>query len=479
MNWSLFLGHFLASLFEVKRRVLILFLLTCIAIGLILVTEEPTFKTSWILLLPGKERASTINLDNLGEARSNGANAYGSVSISPKNTYKEIALSDAVIINAAQKYGVEAVAFSKPKITLIDQTPAMKFTLVGESRDELSYRANLYNDTFHETLDELRQNEIDRNYKGVENSLADTKSRLANARQAIVNHQTQSEFISEQQFQRWMNDAQGLRTQKNQTDIEVARLEATILTLLFQLGISSEQAEALILLLSNPAIKSNLQRLSTQVTKQVELRSQYAEKNPLRKQVDREVSALVNEVRNALQDVPEINGISDQNLFALLSDEAAVTIQGIAASLARFDGLNAQSDALSQQQKAYQEKIKYDTQNAATLADLQREHQIAEAIFSSALAKLDTSRLDIYSTYPLTQLLTRPGDTIVRDRLKTKILILALLMVFALLCLAMTLEQMRKTLVKEADDKESAPVSSALKSQWHNTTDVMPTYYSS
>ena len=134
MNWNLFLNHFVASLLTIKFRLFILILLSVTAIGLCLTLEKPKYKTSWVMLLPGTERASTINLDNLGEARSNGSNAYGSVSISPKNTYKEIALSDAVISKAAEQYGVKAVAFSKPKITLIDQTPAMKFTLVGESQ---------------------------------------------------------------------------------------------------------------------------------------------------------------------------------------------------------------------------------------------------------------------------------------------------------------------------------------------------------
>ena len=58
----------------------------------------------------------------------------------------------------------------------------MKFSLVGESAEELDYRANLYNDTFHATLDELRRNEIERNYQGVENNLAEAKQRLARDR---------------------------------------------------------------------------------------------------------------------------------------------------------------------------------------------------------------------------------------------------------------------------------------------------------
>jgi len=467
MNWGLFLQHFLASLFAVKFRILFLLLIAFAAIGLLLATESPSYKTSWVILLPGTERASTINLDNLGEARSNGSNAYGSVSISPKNTYKEIALSDAVINSAAERYGVEAVAFSKPKITLIDQTPAMKFTLIGESEEELAYRATLYNDTFHATLDELRTNEIERNYQGIENNLADAKQRLADARQAIVNHQNESNFISEKQFQRWMDDAEGLRTEQTKTEIEASRLEATLVTALYQLGISSEQAEGMLLLLSNPSIQSNLRKLiSEQITKQIDLRSQYAEENPLRKKIDREVAALSRELHNALKDVPNIENINDARLFALLSNDAANTIQSIASSLATFDGLNAQSKALKEQQQQYQQRIRAHTQDAATLADLQRDHQIAEAIFSSALAKLDTSRLDIYATYPLTQLLTQPGGTITRDRLQSKIMILAIVMIFGLLSLATSLTHMRRTLIAKA----SKPKTSMTKAQTNVST---------
>lgn len=479
MNWGLFLQHFIASLLAVKFRVLFLLAITVCSIGLMLVTETPKYKTSWIVLLPGTERASTINLDNLGEARSNGSNAYGSVSISPKNTYKEIALSDAVINKAAQEYGVNANAFSKPTITLIDQTPAMKFSLVGESEEELGYRANLYNDTFHVTLDELRNNEIERNYQGVENNLAEAKQRLANATQAIVDYQTRTDFFSEQQFQRWMNDTESLRTEQTKTDIEASRLEATLVTSLYQLGISSAQAEAMLLLLSNPTIKSNLLRLSSQISKQIDLRSQYAKENPLRKKVDREVAALTGELRSTLQDIPEVESINNTRLFALLSDDAALTVQTIAKSLATFDGLNAQSSALKEQQQQYQQRIKAHTQDAATLADLKRDHQIAEAIFSSALAKLDTSRLDIYATYPLTQLLTQPGGTIVRDRLQSKIMILAIVMIFGLLSLAMTVANMRATLLAKPNNQRSsthnAQQKKSPKQQHRDLIALMPT----
>lgn len=447
MNWGLFLNHFIKALLAIKLRIVLLGVIVIGLLGLYLIFEKPTYKTSWVLLLPGTERASTINLDNLGEARSNGGNAYGSVSISPKNTYKEIALSDAVINQAAEVYGVAAIAFSKPRITLIDQTPAMQFTLVGEEQEELSYRANLYNDVFHTTLDTLRKNEIDRNYLGIENNLAEAKARLAKARQDVVAHQTESNFISEQQFQRWMDDAELLRTEKTQADIRSAQLAATLTTSLRQLDISSAQAEALLLAISSPSIKTSLDRLSAQLTERTSHRSQFASENPIRKKTEREVNALTQEIRAKLAKVPNIEKISDNQLFSLLSESTKQNIQTVAAALAELDGLNAQSMALQSSQEQYQARIKAHTQDAATLSDLQRDHQIAEAIFSSALAKLDTSRLDIYATYPLTQLLTRPGATIKRDRLKSKLMIVAGILIFGMLSIAMTLAHMRKLLI--------------------------------
>jgi len=160
MNWNLFMHYFIGALLELKFKLFSLLLASITLLTLYLALETPSYKTSWIILLPGTERASTINLDNLGEARTNGVNAYGSVSISPKNTYKEIALSDAVISVAAKSYGVPTDTFTKPRITLIDQTPAMQFSMKGEIRNELMFRAKLYNKTFHDTLDKLRSNEM-------------------------------------------------------------------------------------------------------------------------------------------------------------------------------------------------------------------------------------------------------------------------------------------------------------------------------
>lgn len=450
MNWTIIFNYIIRSALRVKIKLLGLFILVCLLLGLYLMLEKPSYKTSWVILLPGTDRTSTISLDNLGEARSGGANAYGRVAISPKNTYKEIALSDAVIGKAAQKYGVEATAFSKPRITLIDQTPAMQFTLKSNSSDELYKRANLYNNTFHETLDELRDNEIERNYQGIENNLAEAKQRLNQARENIVDYQNQSDILAEEQFKRWLNDAEQLRTDLTKTSVELASVGAVVNTSLSQLGLSKNQAEALLVLQSSKAIETLVTELSELLTTKAQLEVTYAGQNPVRKKNQREIDNLTQKIRHSLAPVPGLNAIPDSKLYGLLSDNVINNIDFVNNNISKFNGLKAQKLALSQRLEEYQQRIKIHTKDAAKLADLQRDHQIAEAIFSSALAKLDTSRLDIYATYPLTQLLTQPGATIKRDRLKSKLMIIAAVFVFGMLGLAIVLIDVRKSIIEEA-----------------------------
>lgn len=450
MNWPLFFGYLRYAIGVLKFKLALLGLVVVGLLGLYLMLESPSYKTSWVMLLPGTERASTINLDNIGEARSNGANAYGSVSISPKNTYKEIALSDAVINSAANQYGVEANAFSKPRIQLIDQTPAMKFTLVGESKEDLITRAKLYNDTFHQVLDALRSNEIERNFDGIELNLEQAKIRLQQARQDIVDYQIKTSFFSDNQFTRWTDDTEQLRVEHTGVEIEIKSLGAKLTAALGQLGITGDQANALLTLQANPLVPSTLQALSEKHAELAVAKSVYGSENPIRKVLEKERKHLVSETRLLLKGVPGLDMLSDSKLYGLISVSNSELIKTVNALLAEQQALLVKRDAMQLSREQYLERVKSHAQDSATLSDLQRVHQIAEAIFSSALAKLDTSRLDIYATYPLTQLLTSPGATVKRDRLKSKLMILAGIIIYGLLCLAMTLATIR-TLILASD----------------------------
>lgn len=471
MNWPLFLRAFLHAAWTLKIQMTVIFIITVIIAVSYAKLEAPKYKTSWIILLPGTERTSTINIDNMGEARSSGKNAYGSVSISPKNTYKEIALSAAVIQQAANEYGVEPQSFSKPKIKLIDQTPAMEFTLKGASSEELENRAKLYNDTFHSVLDRLRKNEIERHYKGVEGNLSEAKSRLRIAREAILEYQSTSNIVSDEQFQTWLNDAEQLRTRQSEKEVSLAAVEAKLEAELAQLGITAEQAEAFLLLQANPANQSALNVLSDKLTQLASIQKIYGKQNPQRRHLENEVAGIRQSLAQNLFSVPELSSIKRPQLYGLLSTGIGETLQNTNQRIAQFKGTKAELEALAKQRINYASRIREHATEAAQLSDLKRSHQIAEAIFSSALAKLDTSRLDIYATYPLTQLLTEPGGTIKRDRLQAKLMIVALFLAFGLLSLALIFTRLRKLLTindngaSTNDETQQMPLFSTLNTK--------------
>jgi len=266
-----------------------------------------------------------------------------------------------------------------------------------------------------------------------------------------VDYQTGSSIISEEQFQRWMNDAEELRTNKTTISTNLAQLNDSITTSLDQLGVSKNQVQALLTLQANPAVTKTLDTLSQKLAEQASAKLLYAKAHPTRQKVDREVSSLSKSVRSMLSTLPDVKQIPDMQLYGLLAPVNTKTIQNLNIQLANYDGLLAQKNAASKSYVEYLQRIKESTKDAAKLADLQRAHQIAEAIFSSALAKLDTSRLDIYATYPLTQLLTQPGATIKRDRLQSKLIVLATILIYMLLTLAMILKRIKASVFEQSD----------------------------
>ncbi|NEP76517.1 hypothetical protein, partial [Okeania sp. SIO2G5] len=72
-------------------------------------------------------------------------------------------------------------------------------------------------------------------------------------------------------------------------------------------------------------------------------------------------------------------------------------------------GLSAQSQELSEQVEGLEGRLQVLAQYSSTLESLQRDVTIAEAIFSSTVARLDLGRSDAFGSYPHIQLLTDPS----------------------------------------------------------------------
>lgn len=105
-----------------------------------------------------------------------------------------------------------------------------------------------------------------------------------------------------------------------------------------------------------------------------------------------------------------VSGDADlKNVTLLLSGSAQsnllVSLVDIDAKIA---GKQSEVESLEGQIKRETDDIKKMSIEAARLEDLNKAHLVAEAVFTSALARLDTNKVDIYSSYPMVQILAPP-----------------------------------------------------------------------
>ncbi len=95
------------------------------------------------------------------------------------------------------------------------------------------------------------------------------------------------------------------------------------------------------------------------------------------------------------------------------SNTNAVTREALQQDLinnrAEWQGLKAQNQELSAQIDILEARLRNMSQGQLEIDNLQRDLQVAETVFAATLAKLDLGRENIYSIYPLLQLLTQPN----------------------------------------------------------------------
>ncbi len=176
------------------------------------------------------------------------------------------------------------------------------------------------------------------------------------------------------------------------------------------IAITPEQASEILMLQSDQGINAMLAKQAELDTEIAAKQMKLAGSHPKMQKLQKEADALTAELRTRVTSrTRHLNRLDSGQILPLLRQEARPSVEHFIRTVANRKGLDNQASALQEKLKEFEIRLSKHSQDAARLADLKRDHQIAEAIFSSAIAKIDTGKLDVYATYPLTQLLTEPG----------------------------------------------------------------------
>ena len=366
-----------------------------------------SYTSEMTLNLPGSVSNSSFSLDQIGQTSTSSGSPFNSVSMSPKVIYKSIAESSRVLGLAAKVLKDPSGTIPKPTIQLIEETALMNFAMTGPSPEIAQARAQALLVATEQQLDILRKDEIERRSDSIRQSLVEVETNLKNARLALLNFQQKVGMVSIDQFRNIIDNSATLRQKIGQLRAEVEKAKFQNKSYSEILGITTGDAATALQVQADPRYSALSNELSLALTEDGANRAKWGANHPKRMESATRVRAARNQII-AIATVLTGKGGKRVIEHLLLSEskDRSDLFRTMVETEAQITGLNAQLGSLELAARAQDVTLDIQTANAAKLEDLERDHKIAEAVFSSALARVDTNRQDIYASYPLLQVVS-------------------------------------------------------------------------
>ena len=419
-------------------RLRLYLLLSCAALLLIwapvilfLNYSPPSYTSKWTLILPGTGLGASISLESIGQTSTAVSSPYASPSLDPRVNYKAIAESEPVLSAAARSLGLTEQAFGAPRIKLVDQTALMHFSISGSSAEQAHAKAIALNTAFQDELDRLRLDETYRRGDASQLLLQGFQDKLDEIQATMLEFQLQADVVSLEQQQELTITIEQLRkehallqAQYEMTSGKLQRLSAT-------LALDPELAASALLLNADPVFRSTLENLAEARATLADYLGKWGPRHPKVKQfqvlVKETEQALLARSRRLLGSRAPASNLPETLLALLLKSNdgsRSALLQELVLEAATSDGIARQVESLGQSLAMLEERLHQNVQTSSTLTDLQRKHQVATAVFTSALAKLDLGKTDPFASYPLVQTLALPSQPAGPDTLKRKLALL-------------------------------------------------------
>lgn len=381
-----------------------------IPIGLYLGLAAPTYMSSVSLILPGTGVSSSVNLSEIGQASTSANSPYSSSSISPTVTYQKLVQSQRVVGLAAQNARIPNDVFGRPRVKLVDQTSLMEIQMKGASPDEAKAKAEAMLAAFLSELDALRDDEMARRESSVTGTVKKYQDAVNAIRDRISALQIETGLSSTDQFSGIVQRNEELMANIAEGQAELDRVGTSVDSLSSLLGISSESAALTIKLQADPEYAAHSAALSELSAKLAELGNLYGPHHPeVTDARKRHIGTRLKMLDRAML----VTGLGMEELQTELeraaSGERGALLAKLVSETAKRDGLTARLAVLRDKLAGNQARLVDLTEAASRLDRLNRDYKVAEAVFTSALARLNVSKTDIFASYPMVQIAEPPS----------------------------------------------------------------------
>lgn len=373
--------------------------------------NSPVYQSEVSLVLPGTGSNSSLNIAEIGQVTSQTSTPFVSASVNPILNYKEIITGLTVVSKASKKVGISYVAFGKPRVVVTEQTSILNISVEGASSLQAQQKALAVYESFQDELTRLRADEATHREKSMKMVLEQYRTILAEARQKIVNFQQHSIVIATAQMAQLTATQASVREKKMLTRAGQLKLQSYVDQLSRDLGVSPALAGQAFALQSDSEFRGYLAELSSSASQLSEYSSRWGESHPkvkaMRERYEHARGQLVNRSRHVL-------GIQSGDLLASMDLQTSPTraqlFSDLVNSYAHLKGSEAELQSLELAEASVEDKLRIFARESAELERLEHDYQLAHAVFTSVVGKLEAGKSDIFASYPVVQLLTPPSQ---------------------------------------------------------------------
>lgn len=397
-----------------ERRYLISALLVFMAIwGLTsayLALAPAKYQSEFSLILPGSGSGGSLNVESIGQAQSSSSSAFASASLSPTENYKRLLTTNRTLRNAAISIGENADQFPAPKIELIDQTNLIIVEIAGGSAEQAEKRATAVKDQFLLQLQALRKDEAEQREIADSQHLVELEKKVKDAQERLLKFQAENGLVSLDQFNNRIANLDALQEKEREerTKLRGKSAQTQRFSSILETGVGG--ANKALKLKSDPIFQGLAEKYASASVlteeKSATLGDNHGELIVSKDERDNLRNAMLKRGR-------EISGLNSRAILNTIditvSDGRSNLMQGMAVAESERFGIGASLSEIRRDISKLSANRGELVLKASQLADLIRAHRVAEAVFSSALARLDTNKQDSFASYPLVQVLEAPS----------------------------------------------------------------------
>ncbi len=429
-----------------------------VPVATFLLTAPPSFESRVGLILPGAGASTSINLSEIGQATSSAPPAYASASLSPTVTYKNLLLSDVVLDRAATALQTHAPSIGKPVIKLVDETSLIRFTMKGRTPAEAFDRARAVLEAFQSALDTLRDDEIRRRQHSTTDAIGQYAESVRAIRSRIGDLQVSAGLNSTAQYDGMVAAAETLRARLVEARASAEEASGAVDALVASLGITPDVAAKTIRLHADPEFNALMTSVGKAAAETAEFGARFGPNHPV---MSAARTRLAGATAQALRRAVLLTGLSEAALTREIDRSASGNRGELLSKLitlaADRDGRASQMLSLKADYERAEARVRSLLEPATRLGSLDRDYKIAEAVFASALARIDTVKADVFASYPMTQILEPPTMPEAPSRLRQLLAVVGGLAATGCFGLGLFLAWMRHGIIERLVDLRRRP----------------------